>query len=483
MKTLFIAPSIKHSASADFPDGIPRSISRNFGIYPWIGICSIASYLRQHNFESDILDIDAEGLSLRGVIRRIRESNPQLIGISTISFTFLYALRLAREIKKHFDCPIVMGGPHVSIYPREVMTHGCIDVGVIGEGEQTFLELATAFAGNSGNEDAIHKEFSRIDGIAFRSNAKTVVTAPRKLFDNIDELPFPAIEKLKIQRYYGCNIGRPYITMVTARGCPFSCSFCSKQHWGDSFRFLSARRVVDEIEYYIKHLGIRAVDFYDDTFTIPRSRILEITDLVKKRNLKFDFGMMTRVDCVDAELITALKEAGCRSLAYGVEFGDADIQKKVDKEFSFAEIDGAFRLARQAGLATVGFFMVGHPEESEDAVGNTIRLIKQLDVGYVKANILIPYPGSKLYLQQLRSGNLKVDFWSELTRGKILPLASLIKTKISIPRLIELRNYINRLPYLKFKRNSISKIQKIKLFQDIKRAFSILTGSYLDRRV
>ncbi len=483
MKTLFIAPSIRQSASVEFPDGIPRSISKNFGVYPWLGIGYLSSYLKQHKFESEIIDIDAENFTVPQVIKRVLAIKPQLIGISTISFTFLYALRLAKEIKRYLDCPIIMGGPHISIYPREVMMHDVIDVGVIGEGEETFLELVKVFAENNGKRNASSQELAKINGIVFRSNGETVVTPPRKFIENIDDLPFPAIEKLKIYRYYGCNHVKPYITMVTARGCPFCCSFCSKQHWGESFRFHSSERVVDEVEYYVKNLGIKAIDFYDDTFTMPRSRVIKIIALIKQRNIKFDFGLMTRIDCVDSELLSLLKEGGCKVIAYGVEFGAHRIQQKVRKVFLTEMVKNAFCLAEKAGIRTVGFFMIGHPEETEEDIRHTIRLIQELKADYVKKNILIPYPGSQLYRQLLASGTLPVDFWAELTKGNILPLESLIKARISIPRLIRLRNYMNRLSYRNTGMNNLFKLQKIKSLQDIKRTVAILFGSYFDRKI
>jgi len=485
MKALFISPSVRQSASARFPDGIPRSISRNFGIYPWLGVCYLAGYLQKHGFQAQVLDTEAEPISTRQIIRRVCDYKPSFIGLSTMSFTFLYVLKLAREIKKHFGCPILIGGPHVSIYPREVLTHDCFDIGIIGEGEQTLLELTRLLSAHEGGiwvQDCA-KELSGIDGISFRMNGDVFVTRPRRCIEDIDSLPFPAVRGLPLNRYYGCNHVRPYITMVTARGCPFQCTFCSKQHWGDTFRFHSAERVVDEIEYYVGRLGIRAIDFYDDTFTIPRARIMKIIELIRSRNIKFDFGLMTRVDCIDKEMLRGLKEAGCKVIAYGVEFGDSTIQKRVNKAFEFPVVREAFALASEAGIRTVGFFLVGHPDETESEVKNTIHMIKQLNADYVKANVLIPYPGSSLYAELLSSGRLKTDFWAELTKGRLLPIKTLLRTKIPLRRLVSLRNYINRIPYLRMEKSNLFKVSKIKLLHDIKRTLGILAGSYFDRKV
>jgi len=480
MKIALISPSIKQSASANYPDGIPRSISQNFGVYPWLGLCYLAGVLEKTGFDSEIIDMDAESFRVSDVIKRLFEIKPSLVGISTISFTFIFALQLAQEIKKHFDIPVIFGGNHVSIYPKEVVMHDAIDIGVVGEGEETFLKLVSTFQEYGRNFLGHLKE---IDGLVFKKDGETITTNPRKFIKDIDRLPFPAVHKLRINRYYGCNQVKPYVTMVTARGCPFSCSFCSKEPWGDTFRFHSAERVVDEIEYYIKNLGIRAIDFYDDTFTVPRSRTIAITNLIKRRNIKFDFGLMTRIDCVDEELLFKLKEAGCKFLAYGVESGDRKVQGKVNKVFNNEDIAAAFRISKKAGIRTVGFFMIGYPEETQEEIDNTIKLMKGLDADYMKTNIFIPYPGSQLYNQLLSTQKLRTDFWLELTKGKIPPIRELIKTKVSISRLVKLRNYMNRLPYLRLRGSNFLKINKIKSFEDIKRSLAIMLGSCCDRKI
>ena len=478
MKILLIAPSIRKSLSNGLDDGMPKKISKNFGTYPHLGICYIASLLRKNNIEVKIIDMNVEVFSKEGLIDKIREISPHLIGISSMTFTFLDALDLAKKIKSNLSIPIVFGGNHVTIYPREVVGHESIDIGVIGEGEITFLELVNTLKDRKIQDSCADLE--KIKGIVFKADGKVFVTQPRGFISDLDELPFPAVDLLRPGRYYGCNLPTPYMTMITARGCPYDCSFCSKEPWGRHVRYNSARRVVDEIEYLVNGMGVRAIDFFDDTFIFKQSRIKEIAELVRERRIEFEFGITTRVNTVDKEVLKILKAMGCRTIAYGVESGDPGILGKLDKKITVEQIKTAFKWAEEASINTVGFFMVGNPVETEREIKNTIKLIRNINPDYFIANILIPYPGSRLYSDMLQNGDLKEDYWKRVTvEGKASP-TPLANSKVSQDRLIRMRNYINRMPYARLKSN-VLKFRKIRSFYDIKRSFNTLKTSFFDK--
>jgi len=395
-----------------------------------------------------------------------------------MTFTFLQSLDLARQIKSSLPVPIVFGGNHVSIYPREVISHDCIDIGVIGEGEASFLEIANVLKGKR-LEDT-YPDLDKIKGIVFKTGGEVTVTEPREFISDLDELPPPAVDLLKFKKYYGCNLSVPYMTMVTARGCPYDCSFCSKYPWGRHVRYNSAGRVVDEIEYLVKGMGIKAIDFFDDTFIFKKSRIKEMHDLIRERKIGLEFGITTRVNTVDPGILKKLKSMGCKTIAYGVESGDPGVLEKLDKNITIEQIKSAFKWAEEAGINTVGFFMVGNPMETEKEIKNTIRLIKDINADYFIANLLIPYPGSRLYDDMLKSGEMKEDYWRELTikgRAKPTPLAN---TRVPAPRLIGMRNCINRMPYMRLKSN-ILKFKKIKSLSDIKRSLNTFRASFFDK--
>jgi len=480
MKILLIAPSIRNSLLSQLNDGMPRSISKSFGVYPHLGICYIAAVLRKNNFQVQIIDLNVERISNPELIDMIGKLKPDMIGISNMTFTFLQALDLARQIKASLPVPIIFGGNHVSIYPQEVISHSCVDIGVIGEGEFTFLEIANLLKAKK-IED-VDSDLEKINGIVFKSKEKVVITPPREFIADLDQLPFPAIDLLKVKKYYGCNLALPYMTMVTARGCPYDCSFCSKYPWGRQVRYNSAKRVVDEIEYLVREMGIKAIDFFDDTFIFNKSRVEEMSDLIRERKIEFEFGITTRVNTVNKEILKKLKLMGCKTIAYGVESGDPGVLERLDKKITVEQIKTAFKWAEEEGINTVGFFMVGNPLETEKEVKNTIKLIKNINADYFIANALVPYPGSRLYEDLLKSGQMKEDYWRELTlEGKARP-TPLANTKIPRDRLIKMRNYINRMPYLRLKSN-ILKFRKIKSLSDIKRSLNTLLASCFDKRL
>lgn len=478
MNILLIAPSIRNSLAGELNDGMPKSISKSFGVYPHLGLCYIAAVLRKNNFKVGIIDLNVEKISNHELIDTIRDMRPDMIGISNMTFTFLQALDLARLIKSNLSIPIIFGGNHVSIYPREVISHDCIDIGVIGEGDITFLEIANALKEKRIGD--AYSDLEKIRGVVFKTKEKIVLTEPREFISDLDELPFPAVDLLKFRKYYGCNLAVPYMTMVTARGCPYDCSFCSKYPWGQHVRYNSARRVVDEIECLVKGMGVKAIDFFDDTFIFKKSRVEEMYDLIRERKIGFEFGITTRVNTVNKEILKKLKLMGCKTIAYGVESGDLGVLERIDKKITIEQIKAAFKWTEETGINTVGFFMVGSPMETEKEIKNTIRLIKNINADYFIANVLVPYPGSRLYDDLLKNLEIKEDYWRKLTiEGKAKP-TPLANTKVSQDKLIRMRNHINRMPYMRLKSN-ILKFKKIKSLSDIKRSFNTLRTSFFDK--
>lgn len=477
-RIVLVAPSIKQSLEYGIADGNSAKMSSRFGTYPPLGLCYIAAVLIENGFSVEIIDIDAEGIGLDEAVRRVTALRPDLVGITSMSFTFIYALELARRIKLASQAPVVIGGNHVTIYPQEVMSHSCFDVGVIGEGERTFLELCLQLRqrGAAGLQGCLKD----IPGLVFRDNGTALCTPVREFIRNLDELPFPAIGLLRRDKYCGCNLAEPYTTMMTSRGCPYNCSFCSKAPWGQSYRSHSAERVVSDIERLINEFGIKAIDFFDDSFTVSRERTYAIIALIRQKKLNFEFGIVTRADLVDEEMLGELRSVGCKIMAIGVESGAPRVLKELNKELDLDKVVAAFAAAARVGIRTVGFFLIGNPTETLEDVHETIRFIKRLNADWFKANILIPYPGSPLYDGMLRSGQLQEDYWRRFTispTSEPPPPASRI---IDDKTLRRLRDRIDLMPYLRV-RSNIFKLGKIRSFDDFKRSFlnvvSFLTGS------
>lgn len=473
MNVLLIAPNIRESLKSKISDGMPKFLGRNIGVYPPLGLCYIAAVLRDNGINVKIVDTNVEKFSINKVLKEIDKFQPDIIGISAMSFTFLNALYLAKKIKNKFDVPIVLGGNHASIYPKEVLSHDCIDVSVAGEGEYTMLELINSMKNSRGIE--------KVNGIVYKDKGRIISTKSRPLIKNLDELPIPSIDLLKLDRYYGCNMKTPWTTMITSRGCPFSCTFCCKEPFGNVYRYHSAERVVEEIKWYIEKFGIKSIEFFDDTFTMNRRRIKKIISLIKREKIEFEFAITTRIDTVDRELLKELKSTGCIKIHYGVESGDSRVLKILKKNTTQKQIEKVFNWSKEVGIESVAYVMVGIPTETINEIENTIKLLKKIEPDNIKCNVLIPYPGSQLYKNMVKYDKLE-DYWKEITisgKDKETPLAN---KKLSRNELLKKRNQINRMSYFRLKTN-LFKINKIKSIDDIKRTINFVVNSYFDKNI
>lgn len=461
---------------------MPKEISKNFGIYPHLGICYIASYLQKHGIEAEIIDTNVECESTEELLNAVAKSSPDVVGLSCMTFTFLHCLEIARSIKNRLRVPVIFGGPHASIYPEEILTHTEVDFCVVGEGEKTSKELIELL-GKKHHKAIYKEEIKKIDGLAYKIDSRIIRNKPRKLQSDIDSFPPPAIDLLnKKDRYYGCNLPIPYITMMTSRGCPYRCYFCSKQPWGSSYRFHSAERVVWEIEHLVSELGVKSIDFFDDTFVLNKKRFGGIAAKLAEKNIKIQFGITTRVNNIDKETVRMLKHMGCRTIAYGIESGNQKILDNLNKKTTLAQIKKAFFYAHIEKVNSVGFFLVGNPGEGKKEVRDTVKLIKEVSPDYFIANILIPYPGSGLYSNLIKNGVLSEDCWREVTlQGRPLP-TPVANTTIPLKTLIKMRNKINRMPYLRLKSNML-KYRKLKTFHDVKRVLSTIKTSVLNKKL
>ena len=477
---LLIAASVRESLNQGLDDGMQKKVAHAFGVYPHLGVLYLSSYLSQQNINTVVIDTNVEDGTIAHVVEKIKKINPSVIGISSMTFTFLYALNLAKEIRKHMATPIVMGGNHVSLYPQETLTHSCIDLVVIGEGEIPFSRVVNQML-QDGNFDLT--KMKDIPGLAFRNADQSICITPKQIaLKDIDSLPAPDLKKIDISKYYGCNLPRPHFIIMTSRGCPAHCSFCSQGYWQNCYREHSAERVVDEIERLINEYHAKAIDFFDSTFGINRRRLREIVRLVKERNLHFQCGILTRVSHIDDEFLDLMETLNCQTIAYGIESGDETILKKMNKNITLAQIKRATALTKKRKMNSVGFFLVGYPGETEKEIRNTIRLLKTIDLNFFLSNIVIPYPGSPLYQELIEDGTFKEDYWKRITiEGRSIP-TPVANTHFSIEQLVHYRNKINRMPYFRW-RSNLFNFRKLKLLADLRRPLMTLYSSIFGKKV
>jgi anaerobic magnesium-protoporphyrin IX monomethyl ester cyclase len=454
MKVLLVNASVTRGMAYGLDDGMPRGLMRYLGGYQPLGVCYLAGVLLQNGYSDvELIDAEAEDLPVDDAARRVLGARPDMVGISCVSFSYLYALDLARLIKQAADLPIVIGGPHVDIYPREVMTHSCFDVGVVGEGEHTFLELVRLLSAVP--RTRWPEELAKLPGVVCRVDGQPVVNGQRPVVHDLDALPYPARHLLQVKLYEQNYLPNPFISLLSARGCPFQCSYCYRPAWTRRLRAHSPLYVVNEIEHCMRQFGASSFQFFDDTFTVDRRRVLEICRLIRERGLKIRFLCLTRVDCLDREIVAALAGAGCSCISFGVESGDAGILAAMNKRFKPEDVERAFALCREHGIDIVAYYLLGHPQETKESIQRTIASIRATRPSWFKANIMRPYPASQLYEELLREGRIEDD-WRQLTlEGRPFSPPHICK-ELTHQQLERYRVRINLMPYLRWNSNLLN---------------------------
>ena len=407
MKILLLNPPITNLISAD----TPQALQEKGDPMPPLGIMYLAAYLEKNTIHQiKILDCHLENLDSNQLKEKINQEKPDVVGITTMTFVLPDVIRIVKLIKQNNpSVKIILGGPHVHIYPEETINIKEVDYCVLGEGEKPLKDLLD----NLDNTEKLYK----IKGIVFKDNQKVINTGPREPIQNLDSLPFPARHLTHYKKYSSILATRfPVTTMFTSRGCPYKCLFCDRPHLGKIFRARTAKNVVDEMEECRK-MGIKEIFIYDDTFGVDRQRVLDICSEIKKRNLDITWDIRTRVNTVDEEILKALRNAGCQRIHYGVEAGTQKILDVLRKGITLEMAEKAFKLTKKVGIQTLGYFMIGSPFETKEDILKTIKLMKKLDPDYVHISITTPFPATDLYRMALEEKIITYDAWQEFAKN------------------------------------------------------------------
>ena len=404
MKVLLIYPPDKHMIKTN----VPAVVDEETGHYPPLGLLYVAAYMEKHSdHEVRVLDTQVEELDQTGIAEKVRQFAPDVAGIQTMTFTLIDAIQTARTVKSvDSSIHVCLGGPHVNIYPEETIRIPEVDSLVLSEGEVVFTDLVNALASGT--------LLDRIQGVVSTNrNGEVCNTGARPLHDDLDALPHPARHLLPQQSYWSVLAERtPITTMMSSRGCPFQCTFCDRPYLGKFFRYRSAESIAEELKE-CEERGIGEVFFYDDTFTIRRERVLAMTDEIIRQGTNIWWDVRARVDNVDEELLRKMKAAGCSRVHYGVEAGTAEILKTLKKGITVEQIERAFKLTKDLGMTTLGYFMIGSPGETREQVLETVDFAKGLGADYVHVSVLTPFPATQIYFDGLASGQLPHDYWRE----------------------------------------------------------------------
>lgn len=368
---------------------------------PPLGLAYVAAALEKGGFQVEVLDNYLHKKPVDYVKHEIERLSPEIVGITCGSVTYQRCVETAKAVKEVLpSCKVVVGGPHPSYMPDSMLQHPEIDYVVLGEGERAVVELATKIT-----EGADNRAIATIPGVACRCEGKITKTAPRFISD-LDQIPYPARHLLPMHLYNRTieylNV-KPVDTMNVVRGCPYNCAFCeTKELWGPTCRAFSPSRVVEEIDHLTSQHGSKGIYFVGDNFTIQKKSTIKMCRLIKEQRLDIEWVCDTRVDLISRELLENMREAGCRTMTFGVESGSPYILEKINKGTTLEQAVHAFKLCKQEGIQTACSFMLGIPGETVNDMKATFNFAKKLDPDWCQFNIFVAYPFSSLYEEILK---------------------------------------------------------------------------------
>lgn len=345
----------------------------------------LTEFLKLNGIESKVVDLRF-GYSDQDLLRFIDDFCPVLIGLTCYSFQRKAFYEQIRFLKDCCDIPLVIGGPHVSVVRKRVLEEIAAEYAVKGEGEQTLYELVSWLKNGSGNH-------SEIKGLIWRDGNEVVENPDRNLNEKLDSLPFPRYESFELRKY-----GNYSFPIITSRGCPYSCIFCStKLHMGRRYRSRSSENVVAELEYW-KHKGWNSFMFYDDIFTFDMKRAANICDLIIEKKLEISFKTSTRADRINEPLLAKMRKAGCVELSFGIESGHPEVLRRLKKAETVDDIVEGINLTRKAGIPKISTtFVIGGPGERWETFIASYNLAKSLPIDSACFFNLVPYPGAELF--------------------------------------------------------------------------------------
>lgn len=412
-KILLINPALSGSLSS----GI-------FTIKVPLGLAYLASYLEKYGYEPKIIDCMAYyeniekigdkhriGLPEKDIINQIREFNPDIVGVSC-GYTIHEkdSFRIAELAKKNSKALVIFGGAHTSANPLQVLNNKNVDIAVIGEGEKTFLNII---------RNLKSKKLYSVPGTAMRIRNKIKINKLGGYIENLDEIPFPARHLLPMERYLKhpqnsiANIRAPTTEIITSRGCPFNCIFCSIHTvWGRKWRARSAKNVVDEIESLNNEYGIKEFRFFDDNISWDKKRMIEICDEIIKRNLdiKWDTPNGVAIATLDEEVLRKMKHAGYYKIVMGIESGCERILGFMKKPVNLEHARNIIKICNKLGIWTWSTFVIGFPDETKEEINKTIDFAKKSGLNFATFYIAQPYPGTEMFDIYRKEGLLKKGF-------------------------------------------------------------------------
>ena len=387
------------------------------------------SVLKSEKF--DVLGIDAveKDFDIKSFVEEIKKINPKIIFLEISTPSIQSDLETAKQLKENTNVIVALMGPHATYFHKEILEqYNFVDICIRNEFEFSVKEICKAIKSSKSLKDVL--------GITYRESSRVIINKNMPMIENLDEVPFPDRNDFKLESYqqafYG---GKKTALIISSRGCPYQCTFClwPDTLYGHKHRERSPKNIVDEIEYLIKNHGVDEIYFDDDSFTVSKKHVVDVCKEIEARNIKIPWMCMGRVNNVDEEILSTMKNAGCKEIFYGFESGSQEILNHSCKNITLEQIKNAVSLTQKTGICAGGSFVFGLPKESMKTVKETIKFAKKLGANYVQFTLAAPFPGTKLYEEAKQKNLLKLNSWADLdgTKGPIMETEFLNKRQMS----------------------------------------------------
>lgn len=433
-----------------------------------LGLLCISGYLREHGHDNIIIEDKILGggskyiykskeQSTEDIILKVVEINPKIIGFTSSTMEISGVIEINRIIRSRIKTISIIGGPHVTASPKDALMGG-FDVAVIGEGEETTLELIKEL-------EKVGPNLSSIKGIAWKDNYGNVIVNPARKLIDISDLSLPAYDKIDMERHLQITDevlrGVPVraAIVMASRGCPYRCTFCAcNKVFGHQTRYRSFENIKKEIQLLKNKYKAEAIWFADDTLTVNYDHVRKICRLMKEE--KMYWGAQSRVDLTDESVVKTMKESGCIQLDFGVESGSQRILDEIiRKNIKLEQVEQAFKLCHKHGIRTHAAFMIGLPTETRDEVIRTFKFAKKIKPDWYAFGMFTPLPGTDLYDNYYQPGELTLEDYKEISfhrpakkfnRSQVEDLGELFtKWRQELFEGVKRRNLVHSLFYLK----------------------------------
>lgn len=371
---------------------------------PPLGILYLAKVLENHGHKVKVIDFCAERFTKNRLQKALFSTDA--VGMSVLSHEIKSVAMISDFIKEiNHELPIIVGGPHCTLQPVKALYDTHADICVEGDGEKVITKIADALDGK--------RRLSDIPGIYYKKNNIIKKGPPMEIIEDLDLIPFPARHLVDRYRYGFLTKditllrGKALTSILTSRGCPRNCKFCCSRAITKKYRTRSVENVIEELKEII--YKYKYLEFIDDNFIVDKKRVEQIMDFLISEKQDIELSLEVRIGTIDKQLLKKMKKAGVRFLSFGIESGNQDVLDFYNKQITLDQIQKTVKLARQAGIITFGYFILGAPFETKKHLEKTINFAKKLRLDLPLFGPLAYLKGSNLWEEAVAAGKIHKD--------------------------------------------------------------------------